>query len=76
MIIINQDKDMAVNFNTARTIETDGNKIRVVFNREVTKPLSDEIVGEYKSPERTAEVFGQILKAVVKNEKVFEMPEE
>lgn len=82
MIIVNQDKDMIVNFDNVENIDIvadlDGTG-EIPFKIYFVTSSSREELGKYKTEERTKEVLEDIVQFYIRTEdqnKVYRMPKE
>ena len=75
MLIIEQDRDSVTNLDHFGTIEVCGDSI-CSYRWNNSDALDENVMACYETPERAQEVFESFLGAVIREDKVFEMPEE
>ena len=75
MLIIEQDRDSVTNLDHFGTIELCGNRI-CSYRWNSSGDLDENEMACYETPERAIEVFDEFLSAVLREDKVFTMPEE
>ena len=75
MLIIEQERDSVTNLGHFGTIELYGNQI-VAYRWNNGDDLEEDVMATYETEERAKEVFEDFLGAVLREDKVFELPEE
>ena len=75
MLILEQNRDSVTNVDNYLKIEVFGSSI-CAYKGNTGKELYVNTMASYETPGRAQEVFESFLGAVIREDKVFEMPEE